>query len=143
MLEMARAAAITLDAVPGRIWADVYVELRMIFHRRYGRGLVISTTHGADFFDNVIDCCEGTLAWDEKGELGENFRKMIRGRVIDETQQQKSIEQRLAEYKEQLIDQLWNVEEEIIKLKKQIKACNVLLENEPVASGPPEAVVQG
>ena len=80
MLETARVYATTLSMVPQRVWAEVWVELRMSFHRCFGRGLITSTAHGIDWFENVIAACEGRLVWEEKGEYGDNFRKMIAGR---------------------------------------------------------------
>jgi hypothetical protein len=38
--------------------------------------MCFSTSHGADFFDNVVNCINGA-EWEEKGELGNNFRKLV------------------------------------------------------------------
>lgn len=56
-------------------WAKVFVERRMQFQRDYGNGLVLSTSHGIDFFENVLACLDGA-PWDEKGHLGDAFRKL-------------------------------------------------------------------
>lgn len=73
MKAFCRVAVAQLNQVPPHLWAVWYVELRMMFCRLYPHGLV-STTHGVDFFDNVL---AGPEAWDEKGEYGDNFRKML------------------------------------------------------------------
>lgn len=80
MLDAAKACSIALSMVPQRMWAELFVELKMAFFRKFARGLICSTTHGLDWFDNIVAACEGRLEWDEKGEYGENFRKMIAGR---------------------------------------------------------------
>ena len=74
LLEFARVAKALLETVPSSYWAVVFVELRMAFNRLYPHG-ILSTSHGVDFFDNVL---AGPDAWDEKGEYGNNFRTMLR-----------------------------------------------------------------
>lgn len=74
MYDYALVARSVLDMVPGSKWAVVFIELRMAFNRLYPHG-TLSTTHGADFFDNIL---AGASEWDEKGEYGDNFRKMLR-----------------------------------------------------------------
>lgn len=59
-------------------WGKVFVNLKMEFCRKYQRGLITSTIHGADFFSNLLNCIENKTQWDEKGEYGENFRKLIK-----------------------------------------------------------------
>lgn len=76
MLEFAKVSRQQLRDVPASLWAVLFVELRMQFHRRYGRRLILSTVHGVDFFDNVINCAGGR-EWEEKGEYGNNFRKLF------------------------------------------------------------------
>lgn len=66
-----------LDALESERWAEVFVERRMDLQRQYLRGLVLSTTHGADVFTNILACLDGA-EWEEKGELGNNFRALIR-----------------------------------------------------------------
>lgn len=80
MLETAKLYRATLQGTPSAEWATVFVGLKMLFFRQHAQGLITSTSHGVDFFDNVIDCIEGRLVWDEQGEYGDNFRKMIAGR---------------------------------------------------------------
>lgn len=67
-----------LDSLNDQRWGLFFVEARMQFHRRYNDGLIFSTSHGIDFFTNVIDSFEGRLQWDEKGVYGDNFRKFIK-----------------------------------------------------------------
>lgn len=60
----------------GKLWAETFVERKMEFHRRFSMGLITSITHGMDFFDNVMNGLNGSK-WDERGEYGDNFRKII------------------------------------------------------------------
>lgn len=70
-----------LKACPLDRWAVTYIRLRYHeFWPRYASGLIFSTTHGADFFQNLLDCLNGK-EWtkkDEAGEYGDNFRKLIK-----------------------------------------------------------------
>lgn len=68
-----------LKECPSDKWAEIYVNSCMWFWRKYCLGLIFSTIHGADFFDNILKCLDGTL-WlpDNKGEYEENFRKFIK-----------------------------------------------------------------
>ena len=82
MLEDAKAMVRALnspyfDQHP-KLWGENFVELRIWFHRKHGRGLVLSTLHGIDFFQNVVDACEGRMKWKEEGIYGDNFRKLIK-----------------------------------------------------------------
>lgn len=86
MRDTAIACQIALDLMPTKKWAETFVELRMAFFRRFGRGLFASTAHGADYFRNVVEVCEGRLVWEEKGECGNNFREMIAKRPRGATQ---------------------------------------------------------
>jgi hypothetical protein len=61
----------------GKVWADEFVRLRMDFHRQHGRGLILSTWHGLDFFDNVLNCLNGGECDEPKGEYRNNFLKLI------------------------------------------------------------------
>ena len=61
-----------------RKWAEEWVHQRMEFHRKHGRGLTLSTSHGIEFFQNVVDACEGRLKWKEEGIYGDNFRRLIK-----------------------------------------------------------------
>ena len=60
-------------------WAELYVNLKMEFFRKYNNGLICSTVHGSDWFINVLNCLNG-MEWDKKeykGEYEDNFRKLI------------------------------------------------------------------
>lgn len=59
-----------------RVFAKNYVNLRLQFFRQFNPGYICSTSHGIDFFDNVKNCLAGE-EWTEKGEYGNNFRKLI------------------------------------------------------------------
>lgn len=61
-----------------RQWAETFIRLRYREFRQQfvPRGMVFSTTHGAEFFTNLIQCLDGK-EWSEKGELGDNFRKLV------------------------------------------------------------------
>jgi hypothetical protein len=61
-------------------WGALFVERRMDFHRQYGKKLITSTWHGADFFSNVLFCLENNLPCIEdepNGEYKDNFKKLI------------------------------------------------------------------
>ncbi len=75
MRDYARAAIDVLRVLRGESYAVAFVELRMAFHQHYGHGLICSTSHGIDFFENIL---AGPEAWDEEGELGDNFRKLFK-----------------------------------------------------------------
>lgn len=83
MLNTAKICAKALDIIgkesPDK-WAETFIKLYLEFWRKYGRGLTLSISHGVNFFDNVVGCCEGTMKWKEEGEYGNNFREMIRER---------------------------------------------------------------
>lgn len=69
-------AAIESCSDYGKTW----VNLRMQFHRVHGHGLITSTWHGAEFFENVIFCIENNQLGfkdEPQGELKENFKKLI------------------------------------------------------------------
>jgi len=75
-IKSAHDAIAQLKACEPHLWADLFVKLYMQFHRMYGQGYITSTSHGVDFFDNVV---AGPEAWKEKGIYGDNFRKMLKG----------------------------------------------------------------
>lgn len=58
-------------------WAKDFVNLRMEFARLYQKGLTTSTSHDTHFFENVVAGLEGAT-WEEKGEYGDNFRKLVK-----------------------------------------------------------------
>lgn len=74
MQTFCRAVLRDLADTPPDRWAEEWVEARMEFCHLFPHDL-LSTSHGIDFFANVI---AGPDAWDEKGEYGNNFRKMFR-----------------------------------------------------------------
>jgi hypothetical protein len=76
MKEFAQQVQAELSACPLNRWAEVFVKRRLEFAGRFNNGLIFSTSHGADFFDNVVNCIDGA-EWEEKGELGNNFRKLV------------------------------------------------------------------
>lgn len=54
-----------------------YVNARLDFFRKFNPGYICSTSHGVDYFDNLRNCLAGD-SWTEKGEYGDNFRKLIK-----------------------------------------------------------------
>jgi hypothetical protein len=58
-------------------WAKSFVRLKMSFWRRHCMGLIFTTSHGVDFFSNILACLEGRMKWTEEGDYNENFRKFI------------------------------------------------------------------
>lgn len=58
-------------------FSEVFVEKRMELSRKYLKGRVLSTSHGADIFKNIIKCLNGE-PWYEVGVYGENFKILIR-----------------------------------------------------------------
>lgn len=58
-------------------WGPGFVNLRIDFARHWCDGLIFSTIHGTNFFENILACLDGK-PWDEKGEYGQNFRELIR-----------------------------------------------------------------
>lgn len=77
MVETAKACIHALELAPAERWAGLFVELKLAFCRKYSNGLICSTVHGVDFFQNVVDVAEGRLIWEEEGQYGENFRRMV------------------------------------------------------------------
>jgi hypothetical protein len=67
----------------GRNWAEEFVKLRMEFHRKHGHGLILSTWHGIDFFQNVLDALEHGKTFDEPtGQYRTNFQKLIQIELV-------------------------------------------------------------
>lgn len=77
LLDCAKACALILELAPAHRWADMFVDLKMWFFGRHGRGLISSTSHDTDYFRNIIELAEGRMEWKEKGPYGDNFRKMV------------------------------------------------------------------
>jgi len=67
----------TLENVNPKDFGKMFVELRMEFARKHSGGLIFSTFHGVEFFENIINCLNGMTWEEEKGEFGNNFRKLI------------------------------------------------------------------
>jgi len=68
-----------LGQVNGKEWGELYVNLRMDFHRKHGNKLITSTWHGLDFFHNLLFILNGgdINSMDEpKGEYRNNFIKL-------------------------------------------------------------------
>jgi len=73
-----------LNDCPLKEWAVLYVSLKMEFFKKFQKGLVCSTYHGLDFFNNLLNCLNGS-PWNPldgegksiKGEYESNFRKLV------------------------------------------------------------------
>lgn len=57
-------------------WAELFIELKLLFYRKHCLGLIFSTVHGIEFFNNIIKCMNGEQ-WTPDGEYEDNFRKFI------------------------------------------------------------------
>jgi hypothetical protein len=80
MKKFCEDAIAKLNSVSTAEWANTFVELRMEFHRKFSRGIITSTWHGTDFFNNVLFCLNGGDVNDLKEPVGEyrtNFKKII------------------------------------------------------------------
>lgn len=76
------ACIAVLESAAPYEWAASFVRLKMWFWRQYCKGLIFSTIHGPDFFQNVLECLDGKRWEPDKdepvpGEYEENFRKFI------------------------------------------------------------------
>lgn len=81
LVDCAKACELVLSLAPkGHRWAELFVDLKMWFFRKHCRGLICSTSHGTDWFTNIIGLAEGTMEWKEEGEYGNNFRKLVKER---------------------------------------------------------------
>jgi hypothetical protein len=69
-------AQTVLDAIPAKGWAETFVYLKMDWFRKHANGLICSCEHGLDYFKHIIAAYECRLEWNEKGDYGENFRRM-------------------------------------------------------------------
>lgn len=72
----AKSAQAALRTAAPSDWAERFVLLKMWFFKACANGNVCSISHGTEYFDNIVAACEGRLEWKEKGEYGENFRRM-------------------------------------------------------------------
>jgi hypothetical protein len=85
IIDYAERSRVLLNQTPIEKWAEVFVKLRLEFADKCSGGLIFSTVHGAEFFDNVVECYYGE-PWFEsdeekkgkKTELGNNFRTLIK-----------------------------------------------------------------
>lgn len=75
--EYALLAIDLLNHCPKLEWAKTFVYLKIRFHYKYCHGLITSIAHGSDWFKNIVGCLDGTMTWDERGEYGNNFRRII------------------------------------------------------------------
>jgi hypothetical protein len=78
VLEFCQHMQNILGKFSDREFAVAFVEARMAFARTYTRDYLFSTSHGLEFFQNVLDCASDKLVWKEEGEYGNNFRKFIK-----------------------------------------------------------------
>ncbi len=77
MKKFCEDAIAKLKGVPDTEWANTFVELRMEFCRKFQRGIITSTWHGIEFFDNVLFCLNGGDVKEPAGEYKTNFKKLI------------------------------------------------------------------
>lgn len=77
MKEFCLVAIEQLQKIDNKSFGPLFIKLRLEFFRKFQRNLITSTIHGIDFFHNVVFCCNGGQ-WEEKGEYGDNFRKIIK-----------------------------------------------------------------
>ena len=78
MKQFCQTALEILSTVKGEKWAEEYVRLRMEFHRKHARGLILSTWYsGTEFFAGVLNCLDGGEYDEPKGEYRNNFLKVI------------------------------------------------------------------
>jgi len=88
MREFCVAAIAELRTLQAPVWAERWVALRMDFCRKFQveDNLITSTTHGSDFFTNVLNGLDGE-DWskhEHKGIYEDNFRRLIdKGRKMD------------------------------------------------------------
>lgn len=77
VIDYCDVALLSLSNTPVDEWASAWVCWKMAFMREFAPNYVFSTSHGIDFFQNVLDGCNG-FEWSEKGEYGERFRRFIK-----------------------------------------------------------------
>ena len=84
-LEYLKQAIVTLENTQGRKWAEVWVEFRMDFHRKYTNGLIFSTKLGTEFFTDTKRFLENDdLLKPEKGEVLGDYDKNYNQWLIKE-----------------------------------------------------------
>ena len=67
-----------LKEVRPELWAETFVRRKLEFFSLYANGLVSSIEHGTQYFENILAVADGKLEWKEKGEYGDNFRKLTK-----------------------------------------------------------------
>lgn len=79
MKEYCQNAIRILGNTDKSVWAEKFVELKRDFYNKHQQGIICSTVHGLDWFQNIVDCLNGKT-WDKKehkGEYEDNFRRLI------------------------------------------------------------------
>lgn len=72
-------AQVILNNCPPADYGRLFVELRINFARKHHIIYdVVSTVHGADFFENIIRTAALGEEWKENGEYGKNFKYLTR-----------------------------------------------------------------
>lgn len=66
-----------LDAATPAAFPKLFCTLRMDLKSLFLGRKHLSTIHGADIFKNIIAALDGA-EWEEEGELGRNFRDLIK-----------------------------------------------------------------
>lgn len=81
-LEYVQDARAQLAKADGKYWAELWVNLRMDFHRKYSMGFIFSTRLSADFFiateafllnDELMQADKG----EKLGEYDQNYNKWL------------------------------------------------------------------
>lgn len=71
-----------LKQLTGEEYAKVYCDRRMEFCRKFQHGLSVSTNHGSNFFQNVLDFIRKPDIWLEQfediSEYEKNFVKILK-----------------------------------------------------------------
>jgi hypothetical protein len=82
MKKYALNAILQLSGLAGPEYAKTFVELRVEFFRRFQGGLLTSTVHGAEFFENVLAYVDQPKTWldqfaNKNLELEKNFVRIL------------------------------------------------------------------
>jgi hypothetical protein len=65
-----------LKSTPNKQWGARFVQLRSDFNNFFPHE-TFSTSHGIDFFENILGHISTQVLWEEKGEYGKNFRTLL------------------------------------------------------------------